>query len=317
MSALDLRQLAGRSLALADRVRPWRIFDRPVLIVAGPRTGSTLLFDLLQPHPDLVSWPFEALDAYARVTPPEHPIDLGMRWPAHYATPERRRELTRALHLGRRAARRSQGLTNRPLDRLALRKVRFLEKSPPSILRLEALARLFPDAKLVVLQRDAPGTIASLMEVWETPSLAHARGKVGGRDVHWTMLAPPGWLSMMDAPVAEKAAFQWAAAAECSLRDLGALPADRCLQLTYEELVADPAATLRRVLEFAELETDPAVLAAGAAKQTKGRSSISPPRAEKWRARAEEIEPLLPRLAGLRRALGYEVDDAVRTDACS
>lgn len=307
MSALDPRAVAGRGVALLNRWRPWHSFDRPVFIVAGPRTGSTLLFDLLAPHPDLVAWPFEAHDAYLRITPPDHPVDLGMRWPAHYATPERRRALTRELVLGRLEARRTQGLPTRAVERLALRKVRFLEKSPPSILRLAALARLYPDAKLVVLHRDAPDTIASLIEVWETPSAAHAHFEVGGRPVHWTVLAPPGWLSMVDAPIPQKAAFQWAAAAECSLRDLRSLPADRCLQVRYEDLVADPTTVLRTVLDFAELPPDAAVLAAGAARSTTGRTSISPARADKWRDRADQIEPLLPPLAELRRALGYEV----------
>jgi hypothetical protein len=307
VTALDARAIAGRAVNVINRVRPWRSFDRPVFIVAGPRTGSTLLFDLLAPHPELVAWPFEAPDAYLRVTPPDHPVDLGMRWPEHYATPDRRRALTRELVLGRLDARRVHGLPTRALERLALRKVRFLEKSPPSILRLAALARMYPDAKLVVLHRDAPDTIASLIEVWETPSAAHAHLEVGGRPVHWTVLAPPGWLALVDAPIPQKAAFQWAAAAECSLRDLRSLPPGRCLQVRYEDLVADPSAVLRTILDFAELAPDPGVLAAGAARSSAGRTSISPPRAGKWRERADQIEPLLPSLAELRTALGYEV----------
>jgi hypothetical protein len=304
----DLRTVTGRGLAAVDRVRPWRTLDRPVFLIAGPRTGSTLLFDLLAVHPDLVAWPFEALDAYQRVVPDDHPVDLGMRWPAHYATPERRRHLTRELYLGRLHARRRQGLPTGHVERLALRKVRLLEKSPASILRLEAIARLYPDAKLVVLHRDAPATIASLIEAWETPSAAHVDTRIGGRSVHWMMLAPPGWLSLVDAPIPEKAAFQWAAAAECVLRDLQAIPADRCLQIRYEDLTTDPASVLRQVLSFAELAPDPRVLDADAATRATGRTSISAASREKWRARAAVVEPLLPRLAPLRSALGYEVD---------
>jgi hypothetical protein len=304
-----LRSVVGRGLAASDRVRPWRTLDRPVFVIAGPRTGSTLLFDLLAPHPDLVAWPFEALEAYRRVVPDAHPIDLGMRWPASYATPERGRHLTRELYLGRLVARRSQALPTSRIERLALRKVRLLEKSPSSILRLEAIAGLYPDAKLVVLHRDAPATIASLIESWERPSLAHAQGTVGGREIRWMMLAPPGWLSLVDAPIPEKAAFQWAAAAECVLRDLDALAPDRCLQVRYEDLIADPQSVLREILTYAELSPDPGVLAAGAAAHAKGRTSISAPRPDKWRDRASDIEPLLPRLAPLRRALGYEVDE--------
>ncbi len=46
-----------------------RIFDRPVCIIAMPRSGSTLLFDLLAHHRDLRSWGDEAYPAWAAVDP--------------------------------------------------------------------------------------------------------------------------------------------------------------------------------------------------------------------------------------------------------
>jgi hypothetical protein len=92
------------------------------------------------------------------------------------------------------------------------------------------------------------------------------------------------------------------------LRDLQSLPADRYLQVRYEDLVADPSSVLRDVLAFAELAPDPRVHDAPAAAGTTGRTSFSAASPDKWRARAAEIEPLLPRLAPLRRALGYEVE---------
>lgn len=299
------RAAVARALAALDRARPWHVLDRPVFLIAAPRSGSTLLQDLLAPHPDLLAWPFEAEDAFVAVQPADHPRALGHHWPAAYATPERRRALERELYLGRLAARRRTGAAVGRLERLALRRVRWLDKTPPNVLRVAPLAAMFPTAKFVFLHRDAPPTIASLVESWHTPSAAHASIVVDGRRHDWMMLAPPGWLDLGDAPYPQRAAFQWRAGVAEPLEALEALPADRWVRLSYEDLVAAPDRELRRVLDFAELSHHPDVLAGVAQIGGRGRTSLSAPRPDKWRDRAGEIEPLLGDLAPLRRRLGY------------
>src|SRR3954463_5237408 len=135
-----------RLLQAVERHRPWRVLDRPLFIIAAPRSGSTLLFDLLSPHPAFVSWPFEAHDAFEVARPASHPIELGRRWPPSYATETMRRDLSRELYLGRLAARRRSGLPVGRWEHLALHKVRLLEKTPANVLRVEVLAAVFPDA---------------------------------------------------------------------------------------------------------------------------------------------------------------------------
>jgi hypothetical protein len=264
-----------------------------------------MLFDVLERHPALVSWPFEAHSAFTAATPAGHDPALGHRWPVEYATEAVRRDLSRELYLGRIAARRRQDLPVGRLEPLALRRVRLLEKTPANVLRVGALARLYPDARLVYLHRDAPASIGSLIEAWETPSPAHARVAVGGREVSWMMLTSPGWLDLVDAPVAERAAFQWRAGTEWALADLAGVAPDRVVRVSYEDLVTDPSRELRRVLDHCELAPDPAVLGAADLVGGRGRTSFSPPDPDKWRARAADIEPLLPDLADLRRELGY------------
>ena len=119
------------------------------------------------------------------------------------------------------------------------------------------------------------------------------------------MLAAPGWVELADAPVAQRAAFQWRAAAQYALDDLAEVAPERVVQLSYEQLVADPEPTLRRVLEHCELRVDEAVLATSAVVGLPGPSSFSAPRVGKWRDRADQIEPVLADLAPLRRRLGY------------
>jgi LPS sulfotransferase NodH len=281
------------------------VLDRPVLVLAAPRSGSTLLFDMLERHPALTSWPFEAHRAFSAAQPVGHDPALGHRWPPSYATEAVRRALSRELYLGGVAARRRHGLPVGRLEPLALRRVRLLEKTPANVLRIGALARLYPDACLVYLHRDAPASIGSLIEAWETPSAAHATVVVDGREVSWMMLAAPGWLDLVDAPLPKRAAFQWQAGTQWALADLAEVPAERVVRLSYEDLVADPVGQLRRVLDHCGLAADPAVLAAADQVGSAGRTSFSAPDPDKWRARAADIEPLLPGLADLRRQLGY------------
>ena len=294
-------------LGALDSVRPWHVFDRPVFVVAAPRSGSTLLFDMLEAHPGMTSWTFEAHEAFAAARPIGHDWHLGHRWLPEWADEKLRKDLTRELYLGRIRIRRRHDLPVRRIERLALRKIRLLEKTPANVVRLGVLARLYPDARFVYLHRDAPASIGSLIESWEKPSLAHARMVVDGREVNWMMLTAPGWLDLVDAPVPVKAAFQWRAGTEYVLQDMEQVDPASVVQLSYEQLVAEPEVQLRRVLDHCQLEHAPEVLAKASIVGNAGRTSLSAPRPDKWRTRAAEIEPLLPDLADLRRALGYEV----------
>lgn len=297
------RSPVARAMSVIDHRRPWRVFDRPVFILAAPRSGSTLLRELLDKHPDLSAWPREAHPAFASAR--AHVVEDGHRWEPEVADEALRRTLSRELYLGMLVKRREAGLSVSPGQRLALRPVRLLEKTPANILRVGALARLYPQARFVFLHRDAPASIGSLMEAWETPTGAHARFFVNGEPKTWMMLAAPGWVQLAEASPAEKSAFQWRVAAQYALDDLGDVPAARVVQVSYEDLVADPTTHLLRVLDHCELRPDPAVLAMATVVGSTGRTSLSIPRPEKWRERAAEIEPQLPALADLRRRLGY------------
>ena len=293
--------LSGLVRAL-DRVRPWRVFDRPVFVLAAPRSGSTLLREMLERHPDLVGWRGEAHPAFAAARP--HVVEEGHRWEPSVATDALRRRLSQELYLGML---RERGQEPRARERLLPRRVRLLEKTPANVLRIGALARLYPDARLVFLHRDAPASMNSLLEAWETPTTAHVVMDVHGRRVPWMMLAAPGWLDLADADAATKSAFQWRVAQEHALSDLADLPAERVVRVSYEDLTRDPVVVLRRVLEHCELTAHPDVLATASAVGSAGRTSLSAPRPDKWRERAAQIEPHLPALASLRERLGYPV----------
>ena len=295
MSALDL--VRGR--------RRWRVLDRPVIVIACPRSGSSLLFGLLAAHPRLWSWFGEAHEAWDVLAPADHPAALGDAWPAGYATEETRRAAGRLLYRGALRRRASVGLPVTRLDRLGLRPVRFVEKTPKSSLRVAAIDRLFPDARFVFLHRSGPANVASIVEAWERMEQGRATVRTtDGRLVTWSLARPAGWEDHVDEPVPSKAAFQWEACNRAALDGLAGVDPGRLLRLSYESLLDDPTGWARRLCEFAEVDLDPAVTRY-ADELPHAPSTVSAPRPDKWRAREAELAPVLPRLEPMMRELGY------------
>jgi hypothetical protein len=171
-------------------------------------------------------------------------------------------------------------------------KPRWGDKTPLYMQHLPLLERLFPTAKFVHLVRD-------------------------GRDATISFLAVPagimtaGWGYPRDA---RGFAAQWATEV-CAARALGRrLGTDRYLEVRYEELVADPPATLRAVCRFGRLEYDDGMLGyvgeTASARKAHQQRLNEPPRVgvRDWRAEmSAEDRAAFEAVAGdLLAELGYE-----------
>lgn len=109
-------------------------------------------------------------------------------------------------------------------------KVRWADKDPSTTLLLPLADELFPDAQYIHLIRDGHDVVASHRDRWGYRSgVRAARG---------------AWRRYVEAA-----------------RAFGTrLPADRYLEIRYEDLVADPEARLRAMFDFLGEAWDPAVL---------------------------------------------------------
>jgi hypothetical protein len=198
--------------------------------------------------------------------------------------------------------------------RLIVRNRRFVDKTPESCLRVDYLDALFPDAVFVSLRRRAADTVSSLMEAWRArprfvkyrlPEPLTGLGPLSGNQ--WSLVLVPGWRDLREAPLEEVCARQYVACYEAVLEARSRLDSARWIDVAYEDLVADPAAELRRLYEELDLEHTPAVdeLAGNLAGEV-ARTALSAPRAEKWREQnGAAVERVLPLLAPVERALGY------------
>ena len=119
--------------------------DRPVIIVGAPRSGTTLLSQLLEAHPDL------HLIGEPRVTwrhGNERKTDMLLRGDARPKV----RNFTRNAFAAetRRAS-----------------KQRFVEKSPHNSLRLDFVEAVYPNARIVHIIRDGRESIVSIRDHWQ------------------------------------------------------------------------------------------------------------------------------------------------------
>lgn len=267
--------------------------ERPVFIVAAPRSGSTMLFETLARIPGIWTIGGESHDEFERV-PGWHPRDRGYdsnRLTAADADASARARLTTAFALKLRD---SEGVPWRGRGPAAAREaVRLLEKTPKNALRVPLLKALFPDARFIFLVRDPRDSLSSIMEAWRSGRFVTYRDLPAWPGPAWSLLLPPGWRHLSGAPLERIAAFQWATANAVALDDLNVVPADDRCAVSYETLIASPRAILERLSAFVGIPLSPSVLDA-MAKLPVSRHTLTPPKPGKWRDNATAIEAILP-----------------------
>lgn len=297
-AGVDLVQaaLAGTAGFSASDVAA--ILQQPVIILSAPRSGSTLLFELMLRLRGAWSIGGEShaiFNAFPHLRAENARLDSGSLDESH-ADPQTRGLLRAAfLYLLRDHA--GRGYLDRPPSARPAA-VRLIEKTPRNALNIPFLLQLFPDARFVYLHRDPRAAVASLIEAW-TLGLATGRFSTfpdlpGWDRRTWCFLLPPGWRSMKGKSLAEIAAFQWSAANAIIVEQLSALAPERWTAVSFESLLGRPPETLRRLAAFAgveigEDELNPVTLPVSG-------TALTPPHPGKWRKHEQAIRPLLPAL---------------------
>lgn len=200
-------------------------------------------------------------------------------------------------------------------DRLGARA--WVERSGSSLLHLNQLTSAFPDAKIVHLYRDGRECAYSMSRnagyrLGAVAMMLHARLGVSpylGDDKPPEQV-PPDLLPFMpdtfdhevferfEVPVAELAHL-WSDMITPTLDILANLPPERVLQLSYEDLVADPRQVLLRLARFADLpHADPTWLDRAV--------RLVEPRSPRWPALPEGQKSELTRVCepAMRRLYG-------------
>jgi hypothetical protein len=284
----------------APMVAPWAAVEgclsRPLIIVAAPRSGSTLLFETLAASEQIATLGGEAhwlIETIAELCPGAPGVNSN-RLVAANATP-------------RVADRIHSQILERLIDRRGAtlvdgRVLRFLEKTPKNALRIPFLQRLFPDALFIFLWREPRGSLSSIIDAWGSGKW-RTYPRLEGFVQPWSLLLPPGWETLRGRPLEEIAAFQWQSTNRIVLDDLAALPAGHWTAISYAELTTDPAAAIRRLCRFAGIDFDLGLAERLDQPLPPAQHTLTPADPEKWRRNEAAIERVLPSLEATWRDL--------------
>ena len=288
---------SGAATRPAAAIDELPVIERPIIILSAPRAGSTLLFETLAQAAGVHTIGGEShklIESIEALRPGGGAVTSN-RLTAKDATPAIVSELRR------RFAAQVRDREGKPPAPGAA--VRLLEKTPKNALRIPFLLEVFPDARFVFLHREVRANLSSMMQAWRAGGWVTYR-HLAGWNGPWSLLLPPRYEQLRDRPLEEVVAFQWRAANQTILDDLAALSRERWTSVSYEDLVRDPASEVARLLEFAGLSMDPQLAAYLAKPLPLSRHTKTPPRPDKWRQDAAEIERVLPGLTEVSARLG-------------
>lgn len=303
-AGLDDAVASGRAIPVR---RPRRTakprFDRPVFIIAAPRSGSTLLFETLAANRAFWTLGDESHRQIEGI-PALHPRArdyASNRLLAGDAGEETTRQLLESVRADLRNAggARYQDLPagERPAS------VRFLEKTPKNALRIPFLRALFPDARFIYLYRNPRDNLSSLLDSWRSGRFRMYPELPGWTGTAWSHLLIPGWQELIGKPLAEIVAAQWRVTHEIILQDLAGIADAHWHLLDYDALLADTAAEMKRLCRFCEVPFGSQMQSLAARPLKPSRYTLTAPDPEKWRANAAELEVALPRVAELEERL--------------
>jgi hypothetical protein len=254
---------------------------RLALLTGFPRTGTTLLEQVLDAHPQVVS--SEEKEVFSAEIFPR----LGAGRPADAPIVPLLDELTRE-QIG--AARLSyfeamEATLGEPISSRL-----HLDKNPAMNLMIPAMRRIFPELKLVIALRDPRDVIVSCFLRYLPVNPVSVCFLTLERTVDRYQLDMGAWLK---------------------IRDM----IDGWVELRYEQIVADLRQETARVLAALQLPWDDGVLAY---RQRIGHKLVHSPTYEevarpvftssigRWQNYQRQLEPVLEKLAPLIQELGYE-----------
>jgi len=277
-----LQHLVAEEPAPRARTRP---LEKPVFIIAAPRSGSTLLFETLACTPGFSSFGGEAhwlIEDHAALRPGAPGVDSN-RLTAADATAGISAAI-RQVALDRLQG--PEGMA--PADGAPL-----LEKTPKNALRIPFLKKLFPDARFIFLWRDPRENLGSIIDAWQAGGWVTYKA-LPGWDGPWSLLLPPGWQALRGASLETVAAWQWRSANQTALEDLQQLPPEDWTSVAYHDFLADPEGVTRRLCGFAGVPFDAALQTRVAGQLPLSRHTHTAPAPDKWRRHEDAILRALP-----------------------
>ena len=222
------------------------MIERPVFIVAPPRSGGSALFRSLARAPDVFSAQGPVLDGIFELEPENRGWDSNRLTTGDVearAVEELRGRLKGAL---------ADGAGNRPgIDASGLR---WVDGQPRNGLRVPFLAAVAPDSQFVYIHREPAETVPAMLKVWKGGKRVSYPQLPDWPGPPWSMPLVPGWRDLAGRPLPEIVTEQWLRLTGTLLDDLDGLPPERWCVTDFEALLNDPMRELERICDFVAIE---------------------------------------------------------------
>lgn len=303
------RQVAKREFR---KVAPYP-FERPIFIIAPPRSGSTFLFESLSKAAGIDHLNYEADGIWWKLFPydrAQHRSDLVR---PEEVTPERLDRLRQDTYEKAIRATQKRGEQPQWAKRLGIKPICYLDKTIANCFHLDVLRIAFPKARYIFLVRDPRANISSMIEGWPhlnrfgKPQLTEALQRVPAATVdHWTYPAPPGWQKVVSWSVAEICAWSWEQHIRYAL-DFFQQSDVEVKRVCYEDLRDNPSQVVESLAQQLDLEL-PATAQSFLRSPTTSRTTVSDPQKGKWkRKNFDAIQSVLSEIRDTADLIGYDI----------
>jgi len=298
-----------------------------VFIVGSPRSGTTLLQNLLNHHPQIAEW-YEPYYLWEKFFPvPESDI-----WDNNYLTKKNINRISTEFNLYRKK-------TKRPI---------IVDKTPTNSFNIDIISKIFPEAKFIHIIRDGRDATLSIQKEWKKRAdIVKEKNFIRYMALIFNMLKRQrfwryrfmavsyelkcnftskllfkpstylnksrwkgypgwgprfkGWQSFLEThSILEFNAMQWVKSVEAVLNSWDILPEQNKVDIYYEELIQSPQETLSTIFNCI------GVKASSDFYETIPK--INKKNFNKWKTdfSQEEIQKIKPILSPLLERLGYD-----------
>ena len=167
--------------------------------------------------------------------------------------------------------------------------------NPRLSMRVAVLAEALPEATFVVVARRPVPAIASMMQAWASQRFVSVPDLPEWWGDPWSFPLIPGWRDLIGAPPGRVCTRQWAEIAQCLTADLAELPRHRWVVASYDDLLADPEAEIRRLVEAVGAQWDADLPDPLPVTGT----AVTEPSDTSWHSAWSEIEPVIEQEQGI------------------
>jgi hypothetical protein len=224
---------------------------RPIFIIGSRRSGTTIFYAKMARHPDV-----------AIMTRTTDKVPLSLMLMRLFMTFRNDHRHSEAAHVWNKFnTGDDDSMTKEDVTPRARRyfytalknhlkyfkKSRFVSKCPNNSLKIEYFNEIFPDAIFIHIVRDGRAATSSLLKMQE-------------RKDYFRGVKPPGWRELYGRPSIEQCALQWKMTVEYIRESARSLPAERYIEIRYEDFMEKPVETLISVGEKCGLSWDRAYL---------------------------------------------------------